>query len=104
VVDTIVNIGFATRSRVSWQTDTAETAFLHHVACSVVAAWISVTSVNHRLAMLAVIARRTYTLVLPLRQCPTLGVIFARERVAGVALGQNIHANITAAHELIGRC
>jgi hypothetical protein len=102
VVIAVINIDFTAGAFVSRKAFATEATFLQHRACSIVATWISVASVNHVFTVLTMIAGSASTLVLLLRLHHTLGVVLARECVAGVALWQNFITDFLFADELVG--
>jgi hypothetical protein len=86
VVFTIVNIDFTTSAFVARQAFATESSLLQHRTRSIIAARISIASVNHVFTMLSMIARSTTTFVLPFRLNHALGIVFARECETCIAL------------------
>lgn len=100
----IVDIRLAAGTCVSRSALTAETTLLQHRASGIVAARISVASIDHKLTVFAMIARLAEALVLSLRKGHALRLILARLLKTGVALGQNIIAHAAAANEARRGC
>lgn len=86
VVHTVIDIYLTTSTGVTGQALTTESTLFQHSASGIVTTWITVTGVNHELAAFTMITRRTETLELLLCHWHALGIVLARERIAGVAL------------------
>lgn len=102
VVVAVIDVDLAASAFVARQTIATEATFLQHGTRSVIPARISVASINHVLAVLAVVARSASALVLSLRLHRALGVVLAWEREAGVAFRQDFITDRLLADELVG--
>lgn len=102
MIDTVVDVGLAAVTFVAGGAVAAETTLFEHFAGGGVAAGVAVTGVDGRLAELAVVARCALALVVPLTRRPAGGSVLARERVASVALGQDLVGNFGCkCHQMI---
>lgn len=97
----VIDVDFTSCAFVAIKAVTAKASLLEDTAATIVPARIAVASIDHILAVLAVVARGAATLVLLLRLQDTLAVVFAREREASVAFRQNLVTDFLLAEELI---
>lgn len=103
MVIAVVNIDFTSGAFVSRQAFAAKATFFQHGAGSVIAARISVASINHVFAVLTVVAWSAATFILSLILHRTLSVVLAWECIASVAFRQNLITDFLFADELVGR-
>lgn len=85
ILAAVVDVHFATGSRVAGHATAAESSFFQNGAGGVVAARIAIASVNHEFAVFAMETRFAHTIVLALSLRLAHGIILTGERVAGIA-------------------
>lgn len=78
ILTAIVNVHFTTRTSVAGHAITTETSFFEYGARSI-SAWISITSINHKLTVFTMIAWFTNAFVLAFGSCLTYGLVLAWE-------------------------
>lgn len=103
VVIAVINIEFTARTFIPGQALATETTFFQHCALSVVSARISVASVNHVFAVLAMIAWSASTFVLSVCLHHAFSVVLAREGEACITFRQNLITDFLFANELVRR-
>ena len=71
-----------------------ESAGFNDLALGVIGTRIAITSINDRIAILAIKSRYTLTFIVPIGQGSTSGVIFARIILAQITFAQDTPINV----------